>query len=145
MYRQIVLYDRYRNHIYIRVTYDTLSNVVSMQSRYIDKDKQNKRSKQWREDNLIKYKQLRVKYDHKYYKEHQLIMKGLKINGCAICGYNTCDRALSFHHVNPKDKSFSMCIMCISRRSNDLVKELNKCILLCANCHMEIHERLNRP
>lgn len=64
-------------------------------------------------------------------------VKELKINGCAICGYDKCIAALEFHHVNPKDKKFNM-NMC-SMAGRNITEELNKCILLCSNCHRELH------
>jgi len=56
---------------------------------------------------------------------------------CVICGYNRCLRALHFHHKNPHEKDFD-----ISSRTrwNDIEVELEKCILVCSNCHMEIHD-----
>lgn len=66
-------------------------------------------------------------------------LKNLKINGCAICGYNKCDRALEFHHVNPQDKKFQVQALTMYRK--DFADELNKCILLCANCHREMEEK----
>lgn len=55
---------------------------------------------------------------------------------CALCGYSKCSRALSFHHTDPTTKKFS-----ISSRHNaawrTIAQELQKCILLCANCHAE--------
>ena len=65
------------------------------------------------------------------------MIKTLKINGCAICGYNKCNAALVFHHVNPEDKKFNLGNF--RQPINDIVKEANKCILLCSNCHREIH------
>jgi len=73
----------------------------------------------------------------KYIRENQKIINDLKINGCAICGYNTCLAALEFHHVNPKEKNFSISSASIMRKN--IASELNKCILLCSNCHREIH------
>ena len=69
--------------------------------------------------------------------KNRAILCELKINGCAICGYNKCDNALEFHHVNPADKKFNITIPHIGNKN--LVEELNKCILLCANCHRETH------
>ena len=69
-------------------------------------------------------------------KEVQIFHK-LKINGCAICGYNKCFDALDFHHSNPENKKFQ--ISSIKLNKKDFIEELNKCILLCANCHRETH------
>jgi hypothetical protein len=58
--------------------------------------------------------------------------------GCFICGYRSCSAALDFHHIDPTQKEFG-----ITRQSiNDtevLKKEIEKCIVVCANCHNEIH------
>jgi 5-methylcytosine-specific restriction endonuclease McrA len=60
---------------------------------------------------------------------------------CISCGYSKCLRALSFHHRNPKDKSFPLDVRFIaSKKWEVLVAESDKCDLLCANCHMEKHE-----
>lgn len=56
---------------------------------------------------------------------------------CEECGYNKCPQALQFHHLNPKEKDFN-----ISGRSYSFEKmklEVDKCKMLCANCHIEIH------
>jgi len=60
---------------------------------------------------------------------------------CKSCGYDKCVSALDFHHRDPatKDKNWSR----MKGWSWDrLVKELDKCDLLCANCHRELHEEL---
>lgn len=58
---------------------------------------------------------------------------------CSKCGYNKSLNALDFHHVNPSQKNIKW--NSFRNRFNDkLKKELDKCILLCANCHREIHE-----
>lgn len=59
---------------------------------------------------------------------------------CGICGYNKSLRSLQFHHIKPEEKVFN-----ISGRFkswNKLFTEAKKCCLLCANCHMEVHEGL---
>ena len=59
---------------------------------------------------------------------------------CVICGYNKCSRALCFHHVNPEDKSFGISANGFTRSWEKTKNELDKCVLLCSNCHMEFHE-----
>jgi len=85
------------------------------------------------------HKRKRYQYVLKYRGERDTILHGLKINGCAICGYNKCDRALDFHHVNPQDKKFRLNRCEMSAKDSKILDEINKCILLCANCHREIH------
>ncbi len=57
---------------------------------------------------------------------------------CSLCGYDKCRAALEFHHKNPHKKDFTIATRwCISRKK--LERELKKCMLLCANCHRELH------
>jgi hypothetical protein len=59
-------------------------------------------------------------------------------NRCKKCGYNKNLSALSFHHT--QDKQFQLGLRKISNSKwSDLVKEVQKCELLCSNCHMEEH------
>lgn len=54
---------------------------------------------------------------------------------CIYCGYNRCQRALHFHHVDPEKKKLNMA----TAPWKTAKKELKKCVILCANCHAEIH------
>lgn len=57
---------------------------------------------------------------------------------CQICNYNKCIQALEFHHLDPTQKEFG--ISDGDLRSWERIKlELTKCILLCSNCHREVH------
>lgn len=61
---------------------------------------------------------------------------------CKICGYKKCNRALSFHHLDPAKKDFGLSADGFTRSWEKIKPELDKCILVCANCHMEIHENI---
>ena len=64
-------------------------------------------------------------------------------NKCSRCGYNKSVQALNFHHIDEEEKEFA--ISGSHTRSWDSIqKELDKCILLCANCHQEEHEYRNK-
>lgn len=67
-----------------------------------------------------------------------------KGNRCEICGYDKCSRALSFHHLDPKQKGFGISDRGLTRSWEKIKNEIDKCILLCANCHMEIHDGITQ-
>jgi 5-methylcytosine-specific restriction endonuclease McrA len=57
---------------------------------------------------------------------------------CQICGYNKYQGALDLHHINPNDKDFNLGHRGHSRSWERVKRELDKCILVCANCHREV-------
>ncbi len=59
---------------------------------------------------------------------------------CMICGYNKCLTALEFHHLYNKKFGFSS--RGITRSWQKIKEELKKCVLVCSNCHKEIHAGL---
>lgn len=65
-----------------------------------------------------------------------VIYKGGK---CVSCGYNKCNAALEFHHLDPSQKEFSMNHQKGTTFNDKIRKELDKCSLLCSNCHREVH------
>lgn len=60
---------------------------------------------------------------------------------CAVCGYDRCIVNLTFHHVDPSLKRFSMS-MAVGRSIAAFREEAKKCVLVCANCHGEIEAGL---
>jgi hypothetical protein len=57
---------------------------------------------------------------------------------CERCGYMKFQGALEFHHRNPREKDPSW-IKLRTKPFHLVKKELDKCDLLCANCHAEVH------
>ncbi len=92
-------------------------------------------------DQKIRYKEQKLLNVEKkrVFKQHCVDYKGGK---CAICGYKKCFAALDFHHLVPKKKKTGR--MGIGQISNfqfnaRITEELDACILICANCHRELH------
>lgn len=60
---------------------------------------------------------------------------------CYICGYNKCLTALDFHHRDPSQKEFGIARMLNNGAPMERLKrEIQKCVLICSNCHHEVHE-----
>ena len=71
-------------------------------------------------------------------KQHKITILNELGNCCSKCGYDKNTSALEFHHIISEDKDFHFG----SANTTDIKKirkELDKCILVCANCHREIH------
>lgn len=80
----------------------------------------------------------KVKKWRKYVKDRVVASMGGK---CNICGYNKSQRALNLHHLDPSKKSFGLgAIRADPKKWSLIVNELRKCVLLCANCHLEVHD-----
>lgn len=58
---------------------------------------------------------------------------------CSLCGYDACIRALEFHHLDPSKKSKEFDEKFDTWNIEKKKEELDKCILICSNCHREIH------
>ena len=57
---------------------------------------------------------------------------------CQICGYKKYPGALELHHINKAEKSFGIGDKGYTRSWEKVKAELDKCVLLCANCHREV-------
>lgn len=59
---------------------------------------------------------------------------------CEICGYCKYPQILAFHHKRPSNKSREINKLMKSLSRLDIInKEIKKCILVCPNCHQELH------
>jgi hypothetical protein len=82
---------------------------------------------------------LKIK-EQKFNKKKCMEYKG---NKCVICGYDRCMNAMQFHHLDPSEKEFT-----VGKRHSmvfeKVIRELDKCILVCSNCHNEIHAGMHQ-
>ena len=72
-------------------------------------------------------------------KENLIKVLGSK---CCICGYNKVIGALEFHHLIPEEKEYGISAQGTCHDIEKDLAEVKKCILVCANCHREVHENL---
>ena len=69
------------------------------------------------------------------------ILLSIKLYKCNNCGYNKCKRALCFHHLNENTKIFTLDSSNLMKKNmNDILIEFDKCIILCQNCHSDLHQ-----
>ena len=95
-----------------------------------------KKNKLWRESSgySLSYNANKKEYRRKQ-KEEAVKYKG---GICNICGNSFHIAAFDFHHIDPKEKDIDPGLL-MQRSPEILYKELDKCILLCANCHRILH------
>lgn len=119
-----------------------------------NKDKLNAKTKENYKKNYYKYRERALKQGREYYKknkveiytrkkkvikEHQdFVLNYKRDKSCSICYYKEYPEILEFHHKRRADKSFT-----IGKKYNKNLKllksEMDKCVLLCPNCHRWLH------
>lgn len=88
-------------------------------------------------------KSVRIKSNARQQCSRNRLRKKLKLElggACSKCGYSVCLAALDFHHADPSTKLFSLSAAFRIKSFSSLREEVKKCILLCANCHRELHD-----
>ncbi len=112
---------------------------------------------QWQQEWLKKHPEYVKKWRRTYYlknteklkekvKQQKLVRKEWfenykKTLSCCVCGEND-SRCLIFHHKDPKKKRFDLATQAQYGRKS-VLKEIAKCDVLCANCHMKLHYETN--
>lgn len=112
--------------VHFNTTRDTLRKIIPSDLRYKKRDKLISASRSvvdWRKRTKAKL----VEY------------KGGKCQNPECC-YDKCVAALEFHHIDPAEKDFA--ISAKSYSFERLKKEVDKCVMLCSNCHIEVHNGL---
>lgn len=84
-----------------------------------------------------------IQATHKRRKRLRSMAIEYKGGKCIFCGYNRCPEALDFHHL--RDKKFGISAGGYTRAWDVVRAELDKCILICANCHRELHAGYLQP
>ena len=134
---------------------DNCEKILKRQKQYYKnhREEEKKRSEKWRENNLEKSRKINMRSYKKYrekrtahlrqsYKERRKYIDDYKLSkGCSICNYNKYAVALVFHHNGNKEFNVSKIVLYSLKR---LKKEMEKCEILCRNCHAILHEEERR-
>lgn len=99
------------------------------------KDPQRQKENQaiWYQRN--KQKRLDRMYTRKL--EHKIKAYAYLGNCCSLCGYDRCYAAIDFHHIDRATKEYEVSYLW-GFSWEKIKSEIDKCILLCANCHREV-------
>lgn len=99
--------------------------------------------KEWYERNKDKRSRQNRKLVQKYVAEWKNFISHYREFECELCGYDASYAALQWHHEDPDSKLFRISSLTHYKPTEErkaIVKaELEKCILVCANCHAELH------
>ena len=63
---------------------------------------------------------------------------------CIFCHYNKYEGALEFHHKVAETKKFGISMRGMTRSWDKIESELKKCVLICSNCHAEVHDGITQ-
>jgi DNA invertase Pin-like site-specific DNA recombinase len=88
------------------------------------------------------HKKKNIKYVNDFRVNRKKKLVEYKGGKCVGCGYSKSIRALHFHHIDPSTKEFN--IGSSNYNMDRMLIEVDKCILVCSNCHSEIHEELEK-
>ena len=95
-----------------------------------------------RNDGRYRCKKCSVEAVQRRREKLKLLAVEYKGGKCEVCGYKKGVNALEFHHIEKKKKEFGVGENGYTRSIEAIKKELDKCILVCSNCHREIHAGL---
>lgn len=79
------------------------------------------------------------KYNQTKKEKNKIWLQTIKDNlCCAKCG-DSRNYVLDFHHINPLEKDMSVSLLLSKGSRKRVIDEIEKCIVLCSNCHRELH------
>ena len=91
-----------------------------------------------KERDAIKYK----KWQQKARKERKKKLVKTFGGSCPFCKYDRCYKSFDFHHVDPSKKDSAISMFGMLSKWDKIIQEVKKCIMVCSNCHREIHAGL---
>lgn len=140
-------YGSYKNKEHDRNLYPATTRVCRICERDLDVSEFHTSRIDGRIDLRYKNSYCKKCQAHKAKSSRQLFkMDCVKYKGgkCEVCGYDKCVAALEFHHRNKMDKEFQISRCSKYSLTEQIKAELDKCQIVCSNCHKEIHYSYNK-
>jgi len=114
-------------------------NIRSKQYHHTHKEKRNLYSKQYNQKNRERLKICSKKRQTNYKTSWLIILKSKNMLECKRCHYKKCKAAIDYHHIDPNQKEEYIGRLMDYSPKEKYIKELDKVIPLCSNCHRELH------
>jgi hypothetical protein len=110
---------------------------------YKDPEAQKRFQQQHYQDNKALYKSRARAWNQAHVQQKREYVQGLKANPCTDCGLSYPYYVMQFDHLDPRTKKYEIRELVVSFHSfSHLLAEIEKCELVCANCHAErTHQR----
>jgi len=104
-------------------------------------------NRKWRKENPEALKEYYQTNKERFRKHNQknrnraseYIQEAKKGKSCCKCGYDKHHAALEFHHIDPSTKVLEVAAMVRTYGLEKIKEEIDKCILICSNCHRILH------
>ena len=98
-----------------------------------------------RKEILVRSRGGYLKHHRRWLKEWDKIFIEHRAGECSICNYNKCLDAIDFHHTGEKEKAHLLSWFRSRKPTDTRIKEfeveLMRGIIVCSNCHREIHSQ----
>jgi hypothetical protein len=109
---------------------------------YVDPDKRRTYHKEWNKKYYLKHRIQEIRRVAKRKAAQRIWLDDYRKNlECEICGEND-PVCLDFHHRDAKLKDFSIAnIKAVGWGKDRVLLEIQKCMVVCANCHRKIHAK----
>lgn len=105
------------------------------------RDCSHRQFKKYYNSNLEKHRAVVTKKNKETIQKIISWLDEIKSVGCSLCD-ETEICVMDFHHIDPETKVTEVAQLVKNCSFKRLVNEINKCVLICANCHRKVHKGL---
>lgn len=109
-----------------------------------NKERIRQQDAEYRRTHKDRIKQANKKYNSRMAKTNKEKLEAYKsLHSCCLCKNNN-PIVLQFHHVSLENKKGNVTDLVRSHSWSTVIKEIEKCVVVCANCHLIIHEDMRK-
>ena len=131
---------KYIVHRQVRTRQKYCSAKCNHRQQYLNnRDRHDKQTKEWRKRNKKRYQSYVVAWQQKVQRQYRIMKESV---GCQRCGFNEYGDSLDWHHLFEKDKPIRPTEW--YKNNPKFLEEIEKCVLLCKNCHHQIDHNGNK-